>query len=163
MFTAEFMLEYDSAELPPEVISKVSFGHLGRFLYNIIFMAWTRLVCGHTKPPVEFLVDCLVSKHARPVIYYVTGWTLYRASKALTIAKDKRPVFHQFADVHSIDKDSSKSMSLPTSLIDRWKHNLLSVYCSHDYFVFICFVKSVYLANLSLKMMMAYADGDIIA
>ncbi len=39
MFTAEFMLEYDSAGLPPEVISEVSFGHLGRFLYLIIFMA----------------------------------------------------------------------------------------------------------------------------
>ena len=37
------------------------------------------------------------------------------------------------------------------------------MYCSRDYFEFICFVESVYLANLSLKMTMAYADGDIIA
>jgi hypothetical protein len=43
-----------------------------------------------------------------PVIYYVAGCSLYWASKALTIAKDKRSLFHQFADVHSIDEDSAK-------------------------------------------------------
>jgi hypothetical protein len=52
MFTADVILEYDSASLPSEVISKVSSGHLGRFLYNIIFMAWTHLVWDHKKPPV---------------------------------------------------------------------------------------------------------------
>ncbi len=31
MFTNKFMMEYDSAGLPSEVISKVSFGHLGGF------------------------------------------------------------------------------------------------------------------------------------
>ncbi len=39
----------------------------------------------------------------------------------------------------------------------------MSVYCSCDYFEFICIIESVYLANLLLKMIMAYADGDIIA
>jgi hypothetical protein len=67
MFTMEFMLEYNSAGLPPEVISKVIFEHLGGFLYNIIFMAWTHLVCNHEKPLVEFPVDCLVSSHVHPV------------------------------------------------------------------------------------------------
>jgi hypothetical protein len=113
-------------------------------------MAWTGLVCNHKRPPVEFLVDCLVSKHISPVIYYLTGWMLYKASKALMIAKGKRPLYHQFAGVHSIDEDSAKSMSLLTSR-------------SHNYFVFICFIESVYLANLFLKMMMAYTDGDIIS
>jgi hypothetical protein len=78
------------------------------------------------------------------------------------IAKDKRPLYHQFADVHSIDEDSTKSMSLLTSLVDRWKHIFLSVYCSHNYSVFICFIESVYLANHLLKMMMAYADGKLL-
>jgi hypothetical protein len=38
-----------------------------------------------------------------------------------------------------------------------------SVYCSHDYFEFICFIESVFLANLLLKMMLTYVDGDIIS
>lgn len=63
---------------------------------------------------------------------------------------------------NSIDEDTAKSSGLPTSLVEKRKRKS-SVYSSRDYFEFICFVESVYLANLSLKMMMAYADGDIIA
>ena len=37
-----------------------------------------------------------------------------------------------------------------------------NVYCSNDDFEYICFVESVYLSNLTLKMMGAYADGDIV-
>ena len=53
-------------------------------------------------------------------------------------------------------------MDLPTSLVERRKRRA-SVYCSREYFGFVCFVKSNYLANLTLKMMMAYNDGDIIS
>ena len=53
-------------------------------------------------------------------------------------------------------------MDLPTSLVERRKWRA-SVYCSRKYFGFVCFVKSNYLANLTLKMMMAYNDGDIIS
>ena len=119
-------------------------------------------VSSQEKPPVEFLVDCLMGKHTCPVIYYVAGWMLYSASKALTVARDKRPLFLELSNAHSIDEDMAKSWRLPTSLVERRKRNL-SVYCSHDYFEFICFVESVYLANLPLQEMMAYADGDIIA
>ncbi len=71
-------------------------------------------------------------------------------------------MFLEFSMAHSIDEDIARSSGLPTSLVERRKRNS-SVYCSRDYFKFICFVESVYLANLTLKMMMAYADGDIIA
>ncbi len=37
------------------------------------------------------------------------------------------------------------------------------MYCTQQYFDFICFVESVYLANLSLEMMVAYNDGNIIS
>ena len=38
------------------------------------------------------------------------------------------------------------------------------IYCtSKQYYDFICFMESVYLANLTLKMMMAYNDGNIIS
>jgi hypothetical protein len=53
-------------------------------------------------------------------------------------------------------------MDLPTSLVERRKWRA-SVYCSREYFDFVCFVESTYLANLTLKMMMAYNDGDIIS
>lgn len=36
------------------------------------------------------------------------------------------------------------------------------MFCTEAYFLFICFVETVYLANLTLEMMMAYANGDII-
>ena len=53
-------------------------------------------------------------------------------------------------------------MDMPTSLVEkrRWR---ASVYCSREYFDVVCFVDSTYLANLMLKMMMAYNDGDIIS
>jgi hypothetical protein len=110
----------------------------------------------------NFPDDCLVGKHARPIIYYVAGWTLYSASKALTVARDKRLLFFEFSQSQSIDEDMAKSMDLPTSLVDRRKRRSL-VYCSLAYFEFICFVESVFLANLSLKMMLTYVDGDIIS
>ena len=34
---------------------------------------------------------------------------------------------------------------------------------THKYFDFVCFVETTFLANLKLKMMMAYNDGDIIS
>jgi hypothetical protein len=58
---------------------------------------------------------------------------LYSASKALAIARDKRPLFLEFSKAHSIDEDIAKSSGLPTSLMERRKHNS-SLYCSRDYF-----------------------------
>ncbi len=77
-FVAGFMAEYDaySSQLIPSGISKIIFGNLGRFLHHVMFMTWSHSICGSEKPPVEFPVDCLVGKYARPVIYYVSGWTL---------------------------------------------------------------------------------------
>jgi hypothetical protein len=37
------------------------------------------------------------------------------------------------------------------------------MYCTKKKFDFICFVESIYLANLSLEMMMAYNNGTIIS
>lgn len=53
-------------------------------------------------------------------------------------------------------------MGLPTTLVEKRKRNV-AMYCTQQYFEFICFIESVYLVNLSLKMMLAYNDGDIIA
>ena len=53
-------------------------------------------------------------------------------------------------------------MNLPTSLVERRKRRA-SVYCTREYFYFICVIESIYLTNLTLKMMMAYNDGNIVA
>ncbi len=160
-FIDHFMNKYDSTGLYP-LISKISFGHLGRFPHQVLFNEMIHLACNYEKPPVEFPVDCLVGKYSRPVLYYVAGWMLYSASKVLTVAKDKRPIYYKFSAMQSIMESEAKMMGLPTSLLERRKQKSL-VYCTQQYFESICFVESVFLSNLSLKMMLTYKDGNIIA
>jgi hypothetical protein len=59
-------------------------------------------------------------------------------------------------------KQKAKDLGLPTLLVDMRKCGV-SRYCTLEYFEFICFVESVFLSNLSLEMMLAYPDGDIIS
>jgi len=103
-FVADFMKEYDSTGLPSAGVSSITFGRLGAFLHLVLFMAWSDVICNNEKPPIDFLVDCLVGKYALPVIYYVAGWMLFSASKASTIAVDNRPIFFRFAARHTIDE-----------------------------------------------------------
>ncbi len=71
-FVNHFMNKYDSTGLY-QMISKISFSHLGRFLHQAFFNEMMHLVCNYKKPPVKFPVDCLLGKYARPVLYYVAG------------------------------------------------------------------------------------------
>jgi hypothetical protein len=160
-FVADFMKEYNSTSLPPADISSITCGHLGAFLHLALFQAWSDAICGNKKPPIEFPVDCLVGRYTLPVVYYVAGWTLYSASKASTIAADNRPVCFTFAASQTIDERVANRMSLPTSLVERRKWRA-SVFCTHGYFDFICCIESIFLSNLTLKMMLAYSNGDII-
>jgi hypothetical protein len=52
-------------------------------------------------------------------------------------------------------------MNLPTSLMERRKRQAL-VFCTRGYYDFICCIESIFLANLTLKMMLAYSNGDIV-
>jgi hypothetical protein len=98
-----------------------------------------------------------------PFLSYTTArWILYSASKALTIAVDKRPLYFRFAALNSINESVANTMNLPTSLVERRKHRAL-VFCTQEYFGFVCLVESIFLAKLTLKMMLAYNDGDIVA
>ncbi len=93
-FVADFMKEYDSTGLPPADISRITFGWLGAFLHLALFQAWSdATLCNNKKPPIEFLVDCLVGRYALRVLYYVAGWVLFSMSKASTVAADNRPVY----------------------------------------------------------------------
>ena len=134
---------------------------MGAFLHLALFQAWSDAICDNEKPPIEFPVDCLVGMYALPVVYYVAGWTLFSMSKATTIAADNRPVCFTFAASQTIDERAAKRMNLPSSLVERRKRRA-SVYCTREYFDFLCHIESIFLANLTLKMMLAYSDGDIV-
>jgi hypothetical protein len=73
----------------------------GAFLHLALFHAWSDAICNNKKPLIEFPVDCLIGKYALPVVYFVAGWMLYSASKAATIAADKRPFYFMFAALHT--------------------------------------------------------------
>jgi hypothetical protein len=81
-------------------------------------------VCNYEKPPVKFPSDCLVGKYARPFLYYIAAWMLYSASKALTVAKEKRPACYRFLATRSIMESKNKMMGLPTALVKRRKKNV---------------------------------------
>jgi hypothetical protein len=163
VFIHKFMKEYDLSSLShPDNISIITYGRLGAFLHLALFVAWSDVICDKEKPQIDFLVDCLVEKYALPVIYYVAGWMLFSMLKASTVAADNRPLFFRFAARHTIDECVAKSMNLPTSLVERRRCRAL-VYCTREYFDFICVIESIFLANLTLKMMLAYNDGGIVA
>ena len=161
-FVADFMKDYDSTGLPPEDVSNIRFGQLGAFLHLARFRAWSDAICDNKKPHIEFPVDCLVKRYALPVVYYIAGWTLniYSASEASTNAADNRPACFVFAS-QTIDERVAKRMNLPTSLVERRKQRA-SVFCIRGYFDFLCCIESIFLANLTLKMMWVYSNGDIV-
>jgi hypothetical protein len=143
-------------------LSSDRFRRLGAFLHLALYHAWSDAVCDNEKPPIEFPNTCLVGKYAMPVVYYVAGWTLYSASKALTVAADKRQLYFRFAACHTINVKSAKDANLPVSLVEK-RNKRASVYCSREYFEFILIVESVFLDKIFLKMMLAYNHGDIVA
>jgi hypothetical protein len=160
-FIDNFVAKYNSTSLT-QTITKIIFGHLGGFLHTSLFMAWLHLVCNRKRPSIKLPSDCLVGYFERPVIYYFAGWTNYKASKTLTVARGKRPVYYWCAAAQSINASLAKCIGLPTDLVDRRQHGS-SMYCTQQYFEFICCVESICLANLTLEMMMAYNDGTVIS
>ena len=86
-FAGKFIAEYNSSGLSRlEDVSRITFRRLGAFLHLALFMAWSHVISDNQKPPINFPANCLVGKYALPVVYYV-------ASKASSIAADKRPFF----------------------------------------------------------------------
>ncbi len=145
-FADEFIGEYNSSGLSHlEDVSWITFGQLGAFLHFALFMAWSHAICDNEKPPINFPMDSLVGKYALPVVYYIAGWMLYSASKASTIAADKKPLFFRFAAAQTINGCAAKSMDLLTSLVERRKRRAL-VYCSREYFDFVCLLENTYLS-----------------
>lgn len=137
-------------------------GRLGQFLFNTTYQAWVRASASAERPPVQIPGKVKLGKYARPVIYYVAGWTLYSASRALTISVQEREKFSQFAQRNNTTKEDAEKDNLPIDLVEkRSARRAAKIYASKAYYNFICLVESVYLTNLNIKMIRAYADGDI--
>jgi hypothetical protein len=135
--------------------------YFGSFLYDVLFDCWAFRSMEGERPPVTLPQKCLVGKYARPVVYYVSGWTMHSLSLAKTIGKAMRPLYARFAEQHSIGEKAALEKFMPVSLVQKRNHRSL-LFCSPDYFNFICFVESVYLDNLTLEMLMGHPEGNII-
>eukprot|EP00984_Skeletonema_dohrnii_P003909 scaffold1342_cov115-Skeletonema_dohrnii-CCMP3373.AAC.3 len=142
-------------------LSEAKFARFGMFVAECLYFVWIHSTIDNDLPPVEIPAENLVAKYSLPVIYYVAGWTLQRTSLALTVAKAEREKYFRFAFLHKCNFDYAKENDLPYSIVKlREKKNLF--YVSKKYFDFICLIESVYVKNLSMKMMMAYCSGDLV-
>ena len=141
---------------------EVKYRYFGSFLFDMLFDCWAFSSMEGERPPVMMPEDCLVGKYARPVVYYVAGWTLHSLSLARTVAKGERQIYERFAEQHNIGEESAKEQNMPISLVLKRNFRLL-MFCSLEYYKFICFIESVYLDNLTLEMMIGHPEGNIIA
>lgn len=116
------------------------------------------------KPKIEFPNEILVSSYALPVVYYSASFTVGRCNLAKTIKAGKKEVYQSFAETHILTKEEAKAANLPTSMVGQRETKGGSSFCrcSKGYFDFMQEVESVFLKNLTLKMMVAYDKGDLI-
>ena len=90
----EWLEQYESIVFTSKAkLDRECFGHFGMFVFDALFAAWSRLLVDGERVEVEISSSNLVGKYSRLVVYYVAGWTLQRASLALTIGHGERDVF----------------------------------------------------------------------
>ena len=56
----------------------------------VMYHEWTHTDIDSERPSVEIPSSVAINRYAHPVIYYVSGWTLFSASRALTVAGKER-------------------------------------------------------------------------
>jgi len=161
IFIRAWVEEYESFNFDVEAVPEKTFRYFGVYLHNLIHIEWAYSAMECDKPSISIPDESLVGKYSQNTIYYVAGWTLFSLSRALTIGQADRGIYHRFALEHSLEEQEATEQTLPISLVKRRKRRA-QVFSTKIYFDFISFVESVYLDNLTLDMMMAYADGDII-
>ena len=71
-------------------------------MLNVLFVVWSLLLVDNERPEVEIVTSDLIHKCSLPVVYYVAGWTLQRASLSKTVASSDRKTNQSFATLHSI-------------------------------------------------------------
>jgi hypothetical protein len=129
----------------------------------VIFYKWAHLQYSRTRPSIvinetdQFSVD----KYSTGVLYYTTGWILQRLIFDKSEKKIIQLVFGEFADCHCLSCDDAKSANLPVELVVHRQVSKL-VYSDSPFFELIKLIESIYVANLSMEMMLAYDDGSLI-
>ena len=127
-----------------------------------MYQAWVRASANVERSSAQIPDKVRLGKYARPVIYYVAGWTLYSASRALTISLQERKKYFLFVQRNNTTKEDAEKEKLPIVLVEkRTTRRAAKMYASKAYCNFICLVESVYLTNLNIKIIRTYADGDI--
>ena len=96
------LLGADSSLFPKE-----KYRYFGSFLFDILFDCWSLNSMEGERPPVTTPEQCLVGKYARPVVYYVAGWTVHSLTLARTVARKMQPLYCRFADQHIISKEAA--------------------------------------------------------
>lgn len=142
-------------------MSKPQFGYFFLLSAEALFFYWCRTMVDDDRRAIEIPDKDLVAKYSQEVVYYVAGWTLQRASLAKTVGELDRFKYQQFATSHNTTIDTAKQASLPYELVELRQKKIL-FYASEAYFNFIRLVESIYIKNLTMSMMLAYADGDLV-
>jgi hypothetical protein len=136
-------------------------GRLGQYLHKIIYQEWVRTSADGKCPPVQIPGKVKLGKYVWPVIYYVADWTLYSASRALTISLQEIEKYFSFVRRNNTTKEGAEKAKLPIDSVEKRTQRAAKNYASKAYYNFICSVELIYLTKLNIKMMRAYADSDI--
>jgi hypothetical protein len=114
-------------------------------------------------PPIEFPGKDLVSKYAEPVLYYSASFVIGRCKMAKSVAERDRVPYRIFAETHLISTAEAKEDNLPTRLVEE-REGISGSFsrCSRGAYQLMRKVESFFLAYLTLEMMIAYPEGDLI-
>ena len=116
---AKWKGEHHTVDIPLNMnLTADGFASVGLFLCWCIYFLWSRLFVDEQRPQIQIPADTLVVAYSRPVVYYVAGWTLQRASLALTVQENQRDKFKLFAVSQSVTQKIAKEAGLPCSLVE---------------------------------------------
>ena len=116
---AKWKGEHHTIDIPLNMnLTADGFASVGLFLCWCIYFLWSRLFVDEQRPQIQIPADTLVVAYSRPVVYYVAGWTLQRASLALTVRENQRDKFKLFAVSQSVTQKIAKEAGLPCSLVE---------------------------------------------
>jgi len=152
---------YSTITFPPSTsLDEEQFLYFFLWLSNGLFFFWSQSIADDERRAIQIPDKDLVAKYSEPVVYYVTGWTLQRTGLALLVEESERYKYQSFAKRHSITAQYAKDAELPCELVEMRQKKCLC-FPDKQYFEFIKLVESIYVHNLTVSLMMAYVDGDL--
>jgi len=142
-------------------LDKEQFLYFFLWLSNGLFFFWSRSMADDDRRVIQIPEEDKVAKYSLHVVCYVGGWALQRTSLALLVEENERFLYQAFANRHKLTAQSAKDASLPCDLVELRQKKCL-FFPDKQYFAFIRLVESIYVHNLTISLMMAYVDGDLI-